>query len=202
MKIVAIDPGSPLFGLIRPGYKLIAINGKGVRDKIDYAFKLADDSLYIEFEDPGGREYAFEFDYSPELGLTFEPDKICTCKNKCIFCFVHQQPKGMRRSLYVRDDDYRLSFAFGNFISLSNLSARDIKRIAEQRLSPLYVSVHTTDDSLRQAMFKNKKLPAVLPQLKHLIKKGIRFHTQVVVCPGINDGEHLEKTVDDLFRLH
>ena len=202
MKIIAVDPGSPLFGHVRPGYKLIAVNGRRVRDRIDYAFKTAGDSLHLVFENVRGRRHEFEFDYSPELGLSFEPDKICTCRNKCIFCFVHQQPKGMRRSLYVKDDDYRLSFAYGNFISLSNLSAGDIKRIATQRLSPLYVSVHTTDDSLRRAMFKNKTLPAILPQMKNLIKKGIRFHTQVVVCPEINDGVHLEKTVDDLFRLH
>jgi putative radical SAM enzyme (TIGR03279 family) len=202
MKIIAVDPGSPLFGLVRPGYKLVAINGRGIRDKIDYAFELAEDSVHIELENHKGEKVEFDFDCPTELGLTFEPDKICTCKNKCIFCFVHQQPKGMRRSLYVKDDDYRLSFAFGNFISLSNLSASDIKRIVDQRLSPLYVSVHTTDDNLRRMMFKNKKLPPMLPQLKHLTKKGIRFHTQVVVCPGINDGEHLKKTVEDLYRLH
>jgi len=181
---------------------LLKINGEKVRDKVDYMFKLSAELVELEFQDPGGKRHKFLFEHSSDPGLTFEEDRICRCKSNCIFCFVHQQPKGMRRSLYIKDDDYRLSFTHGNFISFSSLSDDDIERIVEQRLSPLYISVHSTDDKLRQSIFRNRKLAAIIPQLKDFIDKGIRFHTQVVVCPGINDGGHLEKTVDDLFALY
>lgn len=202
MRIIAIDKDSPLFGFVRPGYRLLSINKEKVRDNLDCMYKLAEDSLQLEFEDKDGKKVHFCFDYPGDLGLTFAKDKILTCKCNCIFCFVHQQPKGMRRSLYVKDDDYRLSFTHGNFISLSNLTDDDIGRIVEQQLSPLYVSVHTTDDNLRRFLFKNKSLAPIVPQLKQLIDMGITFHTQVVVCPGINDGIHLERTIDDLFGLY
>ncbi len=181
-----------------------SINGKPVRDYIDYRFRISGKSALLEFEDD--RRKVIEFKYRPEdvidLGLTFEEDKILICRNKCVFCFVHQQPKGMRRALYVRDDDYRLSFTHGNFISLSNLTKQDEERIIKQRLSPLYVSVHTTDDKLRRTIFGNPKLPSALPQLRRLTRHGIKFHTQIVVCPGLNDGRYLEKTIDDLFDLY
>jgi len=202
MKITKVDKNSPLHNRVRVGYRLKKINGEEVVDNLDFMFKSADDSLSLEFEDHDGRPVIVEIDYTPDPGLTFEPDKICICNNKCIFCFVHQQPKGMRRSLYVKDDDFRLSFTHGNFISFSSLDDADIQRIIDQRLSPLYVSVHATDDELRRHLFKNKKLPPIMPQLKHLADHGIMFHTQVVVCPGINDGAYLEKTVDDLFSLY
>ena len=202
MRITAVDPESPLFGRVRPGDRLARINGENVLDNLDCLYKLAEDMIRLEFVDTKGRLLEIRIDNPPDLGLTFESDQIRRCRNKCIFCFVHQQPKGMRKSLYVRDDDYRLSFTHGNFISLSNLSGDDMSRIVEQRLTPLYVSVHTTDDTLRRAMFRNKNLPPVIPQLKRLCEQGISFHTQVVVCPGVNDGRHLEKTVNDLFGLY
>ncbi len=193
-----------MFGKVKKGYRLLSINGEVVQDSIDFRYKLSEESAQIVFEDQQGKmiELQLNQEYAIDLGLRFEDDKILTCKNKCIFCFVHQQPKGLRRALYIRDDDYRLSFTHGNFISFSNLTKDDMERIISQRLSPLYVSVHTTDDNLRREMFGNPKLPAILPQLKQLIDKGIRFHTQVVVCPGINDGAHLDKTLDDLFSLY
>ncbi len=204
MKIISVDPGSPLYGLIRPGYKLLKINGEKVRDNLDYRYKVAEEAVALEFEDARGERFGFKvrFETTGDLGLVFEEDKILTCRNRCVFCFVHQQPKGMRRPLYVRDDDYRLSFTHGNFISLSNLDDEEISRIIEQKLSPLYVSVHATDDNLRRALFRNEKLPPILPLLQRMIDGGIRFHTQVVVCPGINDGAALEKTIDDLFDLY
>ncbi|SYZ73611.1 conserved hypothetical protein [Candidatus Zixiibacteriota bacterium] len=204
MKVTAIDPQSPLFGLIRPGFKLLSLNGEPIQDNIDIRFKMAEEAVAFEFEGLQGEKIKFtlKFETCSEVGLTFEEDRIITCRNKCLFCFVHQQPKGMRHALYVRDDDYRLSFTHGNFISLANLSATDMKRIVDQRLSPLYVSVHATDETLRRCIFKNEKLPAILPQLKYLTAKGITVHAQVVICPGINDGEHLEKTMDDLARLY
>jgi putative radical SAM enzyme (TIGR03279 family) len=204
MRIISVDPGSPLYGLIRPGYKLVRINGEKVHDNLDYRYKIAEEAVALEFEDTRGERFGFKvrFETTGDLGLTFEQDKILTCHNRCVFCFIHQQPKGMRRPLYVRDDDYRLSFTHGNFISLSNLDEEDITRIIEQKLSPLYISVHATDDSLRRALFRNDKLPPILPLLQQMIDGGINFHTQVVVCPGINDGDALEKTINDLFDLY
>lgn len=202
MKITVVDKNSPLFGYVRPGFRLLKVNGEEVKDNLDYMFKSAEEFLSLEFEDTSGKIVRFDLECPPDPGLTFEPDKICRCKNKCIFCFVHQQPKGMRRSLYVRDDDFRLSFTHGNFISFSNVGDDDIRRIIEQRLSPLYVSVHATDDKLRKHLFNNKNLPPIMPQLRHLAEHGITFHTQVVVCPGVNDGAHLEKTINDLYSLY
>jgi putative radical SAM enzyme (TIGR03279 family) len=203
MKIIAVEPESPLFGKIRTGFDLVSINGEPVEDNLDCMYKLAADFVNLELLDMQGKTVRLRLpnDSFGNLGLRFESDKMKICRNKCIFCFVHQQPKGMRHALYVRDDDYRLSFTHGNFITLSNLSESDISRIAEQRLTPLYVSVHATNDSLRRDMFGNKKLPPVLPQLESLTKHKIIIHAQVVLCPGINDGAHFLKTVNDLSSL-
>ncbi|MCK4462310.1 MAG: DUF512 domain-containing protein, partial [candidate division Zixibacteria bacterium] len=163
----------------------------------------ADEQVRLKFADTRGREFELKVNgLHGDLGLRWEEGKIKRCKCKCIFCFVHQQPKGMRRALYIKDEDYRLSFTHGNFITLSNVSDDDIARIIEQRLSPLYVSVHATDDQLRGEMLGNRKLRPILPQLKQLAAAGIRLHTQVVLCRGINDGVHLEKTVQDLATLY
>ncbi len=204
MKIISVDPASPLFGHVRPGYKVVAINGKRVLDAIDFRYRTADERVTIRFADRRGRELEFQFDeLSPGyLGLTLDDDKIRRCNCDCIFCFVHQQPKGLRSSLYVKDEDYRLSFTHGNFITLCNLTEQDMARIIEQRLSPLYVSVHTTDDSLRRSMLRNKRLAPILPCLRRLAENGITIHSQVVLCPGINDGPQLEKTINDLSRLY
>ena len=204
MKVIAVKPDSPLFGYVRKGYELIRINGEDIRDKLDCLFELSEEWSILEFRDKSGRERKVKIrnEYNPDIGLEFEPDKIKICRNKCIFCFIHQQPKGMRRALYVRDDDYRLSFTHGNFISLSNLTDDDYSRITRQRLSPLYVSVHTTDDNLRRMMFGNKKLPPILPRLKSLVDNGIIVHTQIVLMPNINDDAHLKKTVDELAGLY
>ncbi len=204
MKVLEIDPVSPLFGYIRPGYSLVAINGQQVLDAIDFHFKLADERVLMTFASPDGQELEFDFEHisAAELGLTLDEQKVKTCNCDCIFCFVRQQPKGMRRALYVKDEDYRLSFTHGNFITLSNITKDDIKRIIEQRLSPMYVSVHATDDTLRRCMLRNEKLGPIVKQLKYLGEHGITIHTQVVLCPGINDGPQLEKTVDDLIALY
>ena len=204
MKVSAVDPLSPLYGYIRPGYSIVAINGRKVLDSIDYHYRIADERVKLTFADKNGRKLDFRFDYlsAEELGLTFDDGRVLTCKNNCIFCFVHQQPKGMRRALYVKDEDYRLSFTHGNFVTLSNVTGDDVRRIINQRLSPLYVSVHATDDTLRRCMLKNEKLRPIVPLIKWLTSHGIRIHTQVVVCPGINDGQALERTIDDLSKLY
>jgi len=202
MRIKTVRPGSPLSGKVLPGSRLVSINGHTIRDHLDFIYRLADDYLSLNIEDQTGRKRRFRLENSGNLGLDFAPDTIMKCRNKCIFCFIHQQPKGLRRSLYVKDDDYRLSFTHGNFISLSNLSETDISRIVEQRLSPLYISVHATDEKLRNCLFGRRCLPPIMPLLKSLGERGIKFHTQIVVCPGINDGSHLEHSLYDLFSLY
>ncbi len=204
MKVANIDPGSPLFGYVRPGDKVVSINGTEVLDSIDFYYKTSHEKVVILFADPKGEQIEFDFDelMPGELGLTLEEGKIRVCKNDCIFCFIRQQPQGMRRALYVKDEDYRLSFTHGNFVTLSNTTDADIKRIIEQRLSPMYVSVHATDDKLRRCMLRNEKLDPIIPRLKALTDNGITVHTQTVLCPGINDGENLERTITDLASLH
>ncbi len=193
-----------MFGQVRPGFELVAINGQPVLDSIDFRYRTGDEEGTIGFVDQSGEqvEFAFGRPGTAGLGLRLADDPIRRCNCKCVFCFVDQQPKGLRRSLYVKDEDYRLSFTHGNFVTLSNVSEKDFHRIIEQRLSPLYVSVHTTDDTLRRAMLGNKKLDSIVRQLSRLTDSGITVHSQVVLCPGINDGSHLERTVTDLARLY
>ena len=204
MRILDISPGSPLFGYVRPGYSLLSVNGSKVEDVIDFRFRIADERVNILFADDAGRELAFQFDDvgAGDLGLTLDDHKVRTCKNDCIFCFIRQQPQGMRRALYVKDEDYRLSFTHGNFVTLSNTTDADIERIISQRLSPIYISVHATDDKLRRCMLKNEKLAPIVPRIRQLVENGIVVHTQVVLCPGINDGPQLENTVEDLVGLY
>ncbi len=204
MKVQSIHPDSPLFGYVRTGWQLVSVNGREVTDTLDYQFKSADDHLSLIFENSDGAAKKFDFgvERPNDLGVIFEDDRILRCKANCIFCFVHQQPKGMRRSLYVKDDDFRLSFKHGNFVTLSNLTRQDVDRIIAQGLSPLYVSVHATDNKLRRCLLRNEKLEPIVPMLKRLIGAGIVFHTQVVVCPGINDGPALNRTIEDLAKLY
>ncbi len=203
MKISAVEPDSPLFGYVRPGYTVKSVNGKEILDSIDFRFKTTDEQVSIVFADPKGEEIAFDFEafYADDLGLTLDDGKIKVCRNSCIFCFVHQQPKGMRKGLYIKDEDYRLSFTHGNFVTLSNTTQEDLDRIIEQRLSPIYISVHASDDTLRRCMLKNEKLAPIIPTIKYLTDNGIAVHTQVVLCPGVNDGKYLEKTIDQLSEL-
>ncbi len=204
MQIATVDPDSPLFGYVRPGYSIVSVNGESILDEIDFRYKVTDDRIDIRFADPKGTEFNFKFDeFVPgDLGLTFVSDKIRTCKNDCIFCFIVQQPQGLRRSLYTKDEDYRLSFTHGNFITLSNTTDEDIERIISQRLSPLYVSVHATDDKLRRCMLRNEKLAPIIPRLKYLGENGITIHSQVVLCPKINDGDQLSRTINELADLY
>ncbi|MEA2030248.1 MAG: DUF512 domain-containing protein [candidate division Zixibacteria bacterium] len=204
MRIVDIDSSSPLFDRVKPGYLVIAVNGQPVLDPIDFRFKTSEKKVKIRFANRQGQEMEFDFDdYDAlELGLILEEPKVRTCNCNCIFCFIRQLPKGMRRSLYIKDEDYRLSFTHGNFITLSNTSGDDLQRIVQQRLSPLYISVHTTDDKLRRQMLRNSRLVPILSVLKYLSENRITLHTQVVLCPGINDDKQLESTIYDLASLY
>jgi putative radical SAM enzyme (TIGR03279 family) len=189
------------------GDRILTINGRVLRDAIDFQFYGAEDRLDLGVERDGTRR-AVRLTRRPgtELGVELEaprPGDIATCANKCVFCFIHQLPRGMRRSLYVKDDDFRLSFLHGNYITLSDLDEPAFERILEQRLSPLYVSVHATDPELRWALLGRPRHSAeILPRLERLAKAGIRVHAQIVLCPDLNDGLHLERTVHDLAPLH
>ena len=191
---------------IRTGDSLLSINGKEINDVLDYRFYLAEESVeLLVLRD--GQELSFrirkkEYD---DIGLDFETplmDKKHSCENKCVFCFIDQLPKGMRSSLYFKDDDSRLSFLHGNYITLTNLKEKDIQRIIDMRISPVNVSVHTTNPELRVKMMKNKRAGEVLSYLRMLSDAGISLCCQIVLCKGLNDGEELTRTMHDLATLY
>jgi putative radical SAM enzyme (TIGR03279 family) len=186
-----------------PGTQLRTVNGRALDDFLDWEFLTAEESLEIEATLPSGDDVIYEVE-RPEhesFGLELEPPTVRRCANRCEFCFVEGLPKGLRRPLYIRDDDYRLSFAYGNFATLSNLKERDIARILEYRLSPLYVSVHATPWEARKKLLNNPRVPDVLAQLKSLSQGGIQFHCQMVIVPGLNDGEVMEQSLADLWAM-
>ncbi|KJS22526.1 MAG: hypothetical protein VR72_05660 [Clostridiaceae bacterium BRH_c20a] len=190
---------------LEPGDKIIKVNNKPPEDLIHFQYLWADEEIELLVEKQDGEIFfEIEKEYDETLGVVFEQavfDKIRHCQNKCLFCFIEQMAPAMRPSLYEKDDDYRLSFLQGNFITLTNMKKGDFDRIKEYHLSPLYVSVHTTNPSLRQTILDNPHADKIMEQLKSLVELGIRVHTQVVLCPGINDGEYLERTIDDLSPL-
>ena len=188
------------------GDRILAINGHALRDAIDFQVHGGDDRLELTVERDGVRRPLRILCAGAPLGVELaapRPGEIATCANKCVFCFIHQLPRGMRKSLYVKDDDFRLSFLHGNYITLTDLDEAELARIEEQRLSPLYVSVHATDPALRWELLGRPRTSAeILPRLARLAKAGIRMHAQVVLCPGWNDGAQLERTVRELAPLH
>lgn len=191
---------------IKAGESLLAVNGSSVRDIIDLSFLLADEQVVLTVAAADGTERSITIDkrIDEDLGLEFESavfDKVTTCYNKCVFCFVDQMIPGMRKGLYVRDDDYRLSFLYGNFITLTNMKDEDFDRIIKTHMSPLYVSVHATDPKVRCEMMKNRFAGELMDKLKRLFDAGITVHTQIVCCPGYNDGEVLKRTYADLRAL-
>lgn len=205
--IAHVAPGSIAAEMeLAPGDRLISINGTQVRDFIDLRFLETEENLSIEVITAGGEEWVLEVekDYDQDLGLEFADGGFGhtkRCSNRCVFCFVDQMPPAMRKSLYIKDDDYRLSFWSGNFITLTNAGEQDLERIARQRLSPLFISVHTTNPGLRAFMLGNKRAGLIMEQLRFLASAGIEMHAQIVLCPGINDGRELENTVADLAGL-
>ncbi|MFS8857574.1 TIGR03279 family radical SAM protein [Synechococcus sp. H55.7] len=188
---------------IRPGEALVSINGEKPRDLIDYRFLCADEYLCLEILDNQGiqRTVELEKDIDEDLGLEFETalfDGLIQCNNACPFCFIDQQPPEMRATLHLKDDDYRLSFLYGSYLTLTNLTAAEWERIARLRLSPLYVSVHATEPELRSRLLKNPRAGLILEQLAWFRQHRLQLHAQVVVCPGWNDGEQLTRTLLDL----
>lgn len=206
LRIDSVAPGSIADQLeLLPGDRLLAVNGQSLRDLIDYSYCTAsEEELLLEIEKPDGElwEMEVERNASDPLGLTFSPPKPSKCSNNCIFCFVHQLPKGLRKPLYVKDEDYLLSFLNGNYVTLANLKPSELRRIIEQRLSPLYISVHSTNPALRERLLGKSGIPPILEQLQFLADAGIVLHTQIVLCPGINDGVELTRTVASLATLH
>ena len=188
---------------ILPGTELISVNGRGLDDFLDWEFLTAEDSISVEARLPGGEAviYDIEREDGEPLGVELEPPTVRRCANRCEFCFVEGLPKGLRRPLYIRDDDYRLSFAYGNFATLSNLKEKDFARIAEYRLSPLYVSVHATNHEARKKLLNNPRVPDIKEQLRRLADSGIQMHCQMVIVPGLNDGAVLEESLSDLYAM-
>jgi len=192
---------------IQKGDKLITLNGKEIIDIIDYRYEVSNEFIQLEIEKATGERYIFEVekDYDEDLGLVFEEeiiDRPKHCRNKCIFCFIDQLPKGVRKSLLFKDDDYRFSFLQGNFITMTNMSEEEIARVIKYKLSPLYVSIHATDDDVRVKMINNPNAKGIMDKLKKLCKNGIEVHGQIVLCPEINDGKILDKTIKDLSSLY
>ena len=191
---------------IKAGESLLTVNGSSLRDIIDLSFLLADEQVVLKLAGADGTEREITIDkrIDEDLGLEFESavfDKVTTCYNKCVFCFVDQMIPGMRKGLYVRDDDYRLSFLYGNFITLTNMKDEDFDRIIQTHMSPLYVSVHATDPEVRCKMMNNRFAGELMDKLKRLFDAGITVHTQIVCCPGYNDGDVLKRTYADLRAL-
>lgn len=191
---------------IKAGDKLVAINHSIVRDILDYMFLTTDEQIVLDVRKANGSIVSYEIykDYDDDLGLVFENelmDKPHVCRNKCVFCFVDQMPKNMRKTLYLKDDDYRLSFLYGNFITLTNVSDEEIHRIISMRLSPLYISVHATDDEVRVALMSNPRAKGIMNKLTNLVNNGISLHCQLVTVRGVNDGEILDRSVKDLAGL-
>ena len=192
---------------IKRGEYLYKINNSLFHDILDYQYLCSGSSLFLTLYNKKGqlRKININKQYDEDLGLEFFSPTLGPvrhCRNHCVFCFVDQQPPGMRLSLYEKDDDYRLSFFYGNYITLTNLGELDIKRIVHRGISPLYVSIHATDPGIRRKMMGNAAAGSILQQLKELVRGGIEIHGQVVVCPGLNDGAVLKKTVEDLSLFY
>ena len=191
---------------INEGDELLSIDSFTTQDMIDYSYLCKNEIITVEIKKKNGEieEIELEKDYDEDLGIIFESavfDKVKPCLNNCIFCFVAQQPKGLRETLYIKDDDYRLSYLQGTYITTTNLTDKDKERISSLHLGPFYISVHTTNPELRIKMLKNPKAGKIMEHLKWFQEQEIPFHTQIVLCPGYNDGEELERTLKDLSNL-
>lgn len=206
-KIKQVDPASIAEECgIMPGDRLLSINGHEVEDYIDYAYCLPEQELVLLIETSEGEQVEIFIEKEPyeDIGLVFEDDgfgRKIVCKNKCLFCFVDQMPRQMRKTLYFKDDDWRMSFMMGSYITLTNLSEQEIERIIAQKISPIYVSVHAWNDDLRCLLLGTKAAKKTTDIMRRLAQNGIKMHTQLVVCEGINDGEVLAQSIDELYAM-
>ncbi|MBI5694461.1 MAG: DUF512 domain-containing protein [Nitrospirae bacterium] len=189
---------------LAPGDEILSINGSPVPDYLAYRYLIMaeDVTILVRKKEGGLLDIDLEKDEDDDLGIVPPPMKVRCCNNKCVFCFVAQMPRGMRRSLYLKDEDYRHSFLYGNYITLTTLTEQDYQRIIREKLSPLYVSVHTTDEEMRKYLLGNPNAAPVMDGIKRLVDGGITLHTQAVICPGLNDGERLTRTLEDLLPLY
>ena len=204
IRVTAVEPDSIADELgLREGTELLAVNGRELEDFLDWEFLTAEEQLLLHVRQPDGEEIEFDIErpLAEPIGVSLEPARIRRCANRCDFCFVDGLPDGLRDVLYIRDDDYRLSFRYGNFATLTNLKPRDVERIIEYRLSPLYVSVHATDPTVRRYLLRNPTAPDIIPQLRGFAEHGIEFHTQIVMSPGVNDGDVLRQTLRQLYEF-
>ena len=204
IRVTGVQPESIAAELgLREGSELLSVNGRELDDFLDWEFLTAEEEFVLHVRQPDGEEIEFEIErpLNEPMGVTLEPPRIRRCANRCDFCFVDGLPDGLRDVLYIRDDDYRLSFRYGNFATLTNLKPHDVQRIIEYRLSPLYVSVHATDPVVRRYLLRNPTAPEIIPQLREFAAQGIEFHTQVVMSPGVNDGAVLQETLQDLYNF-
>ncbi len=204
IRVLSVEPGSIGEELgLSSGTELISVNDRELDDFLDWEYLTADEAFVLRVRQPDGEEVEFDIErpLDAPMGLSLEPPRIRRCANRCDFCFVDGNPRGLRDVLYIRDDDYRLSFRYGNFATLTNLKQHDVERIIEYRLSPLYVSVHATDPVTRRYLLRNPTAPDIIPQLRYFADHGIEFHTQIVMSPGVNDGAVLEQTLTDLYQF-
>lgn len=205
-KIVSVDRKSPFYGKVKAGDELVSVNGRKIRDVLDYMYETsAEDEKMSVVVTRNGEELRFEEKCEGDLGLSFTNflmDKQHRCKNKCIFCFIDQMPPSMRDTLYFKDDDFRLSLIYGNYVTLTNIDDAELDRICELRVSPLNISVHSTDPEVRYGMLRNPRAKNIMKDLEKLKDAGINLRCQIVLCPGINDGEGLTKTLRDLASLY
>ena len=204
IRVTAVAPDSIAEELgLREGTELVSVNGRELEDFLDWEFLTAEEQFLLHVRQPDGEEIEFDIErpLAEPIGVSLEPARIRRCANRCDFCFVDGLPDGLRDVLYIRDDDYRLSFRYGNFATLTNLKPRDVERIIEYRLSPLYVSVHATDPTARRYLLRNPTAPDIIPQLRGFAEHGIEFHTQVVMSPGVNDGDVLRQTLSELYEF-
>jgi len=204
VRIAEIEAGSIADELnLEIGSRVVRINGERVRDGIDLTYLLADTALEVETVSPAGETvvYEIEREAGDPIGIVPVPDTIRECANKCVFCFIDGNPEGARQTLWLRDDDFRLSFTYGSYVTLTNLGPKGLRRLVDQQLSPLYVSVHATEPEVRERLLVNQRAGLIMDQLRELIDGGLEVHTQIVLCPEWNDGAHLDRTIEDLWGL-
>ena len=204
MKIITVnkDGLGEVLGL-KPGDRLLKINNKKVRDEIDYRFRICEENIDLELQIDGKRQVvSVEKEYDDDLGVIFEEFTVRGCANDCVFCFVDQNPEGMRKGMYFRDGDFRLSYLHGHYVTMTNMGKEELDRIVKQRLSPLYISVHATDVELRKRLLLYGKDDNLLDKIKFLTDNDIELHAQIVLMPEVNDGKYLQQTINDLYSFH